>query len=198
MKPRPSATPLKIVLIGVSGTGKTCLVKRAVSNIFSDDTSSTIGASYAKKMVTLRDRDFGLRIWDTAGQEKFQAMTPMYYRGAHAAIIVYSINDVASFEAVDKWIASLRNNAEPHTLISLVGNKIDLNSERLVSTETGEEKAAQCAASFYEVSAKTGKGITELFEDIPERYLQIEITHSDLTQSVLSVEQVGDKKAGCC
>ena len=163
---------LKIVLIGNTNVGKTCVVKKATSGVFTEDTVATLGASYVSKLVNVNKTEVRLQIWDTAGQERYRGMTPMYYRGAHIALIVYSISDEKSFEGIDGWLESLQENAAPYIILFLVGKKCDIEDERAIQTETGQKKADAIGAHFYEVSAKTGYGIDDLFCDIPRVYLE--------------------------
>jgi Ras-related protein Rab-5C len=163
---------LKLVLIGNTSTGKTCLVKQVTSGLFADSCAATLGASFVSKMLTIGDREFKLQIWDTAGQERYRSMTPMYYRDAQAAMVVYSITDESSFSAIDSWVDSLHQNAEPGLILFLCGNKVDLADARSVSTENGREKARRIGAHFAEVSAKTGKGVADAFAEIPVSYIE--------------------------
>jgi small GTP-binding protein len=166
------AISIKLVLIGNTAVGKTCIVRRAVDDVFSDDTTPTLGASYLSKLVKIGDTEVRVQIWDTAGQERYRGMTPMYFRGAHVAILAYSVTDRNSFESVDSWVASLRDNGDPSVIVFLVGNKCDVEDERAVLTAQGEEKAAELRAQFYEVSAKTGDRIEDLFIDVSKVYLE--------------------------
>jgi small GTP-binding protein len=163
---------LKLVLVGNTAVGKTCIVKRAADDIFADDTSPTLGASYLSKIVVIRETTVRVQIWDTAGQERYRGMTPMYFRGAHVAIVAYSVTDLDSFEAIDSWIVSLRDNGGPNVVIFVVGNKCDNEEGRVVETARGEGKATNLKAEFYEVSAKTGDGIEDLFMDICKVYIE--------------------------
>lgn len=163
---------LKIVLIGNTNVGKTCVVKKATSGVFTEDTVATLGASYVSKLVTVNKTEVRLQIWDTAGQERYRGMTPMYYRGAHIALIVYSITDDKSFEGIDGWLESLQENASPDITLFLVGNKCDMENDRVVETDAGQAKADQIGAHFAEVSAKNGYGIDDLFLDIPRVFLE--------------------------
>jgi small GTP-binding protein len=130
----------------------------------------TLGASYTSKTVNFGESEVRLQIWDTAGQERFRTLTPMYFRGAAAALIVYAVNDRASFEDLDGWLEIFTEHTENAAVI-LVGNKADLDDERDISTQEGAEKAITISAGFTEVSAKSGLGIEELFTMIPEVYL---------------------------
>ena len=191
---------LKIVLVGHTNVGKTCIVRQATTGVFSEDSAPTLGASYVSKLTNVNGTDVRLQIWDTAGQERYKGMTPMYYRGAQTALIVYSVTDNESFESVDGWLASLKDNAEPNITLFLLANKCDCESERTVSTDQGKEKALQMGAHFYEVSAKTGDGIEEVFSDIPKFFLESQ-SPSQVEQPSgvnLSNSQTQQKKGGCC
>jgi Ras-related protein Rab-5C len=162
----------KVVLIGATSVGKTCIVKRGTTGVFDSSTMPTLGASYTSKLVNVGDSVTRLLIWDTAGQERYRGITPMYYRNAVAAIIVYSIADRASFEQVEVWLRSLEENIPAGVLLSLVGNKSDLDANREVPVDEGQEKANAIHATFCEVSAKTGEGIDELFVTVATTCLE--------------------------
>jgi small GTP-binding protein len=153
---------LKVVLVGSTSVGKTCIVKRAATGNFEDSTTPTLGASYTSKLVTIGNTLARLLIWDTAGQERYRGITPMYYRNAIGAIIVYSMVDLQTFKDVETWVQSLDDNA-PGVVKFLVANKCDLEAERKVTEDQGQQKGAAVGATFSEVSAKTGLGIDELF-----------------------------------
>lgn len=192
---------LKLVFVGNTSVGKTCIVKKATTGIFNEESISTLGASYVSKLVTYQGREIRLQIWDTAGQERYRGMTPMYYRGAHVAFIIYSISDRSSFEDVDDWLESLRENADVDIIIFLVGNKYDLENERKVSTEEGEKKAEEIGAIFYEVSAKIGYGIDDLFKDICNYYFEKHFKKENGNKSnVLSIDDSNQqgKRNNCC
>jgi small GTP-binding protein len=163
---------MKLVLVGNMSVGKTCIAKTATTGSFVDNTAPTLGASFIAKMVQVDDEEIRLQIWDTAGQERYRGMTPMYFRGAHAAIIAYSITDEGSFDGIDAWVESLRDNAPPGIELVLVGNKMDLEDERVIASARGESKATDIGAAFYEVSAKTGDRINEVFLDVATRLLE--------------------------
>lgn len=160
---------LKLVLIGNPFVGKTCIVNRAVNNVF-EKSISTAGTFYTSKVV--RD-DIKLHIWDTAGSEKYKSIVPMYYREANIILLVYSVDSSDSFSDLDTWYQSVQDNAPQNITVILVGNKSDVDSsERQVTTEQGEEYARRMGMHFYEVSAKSGAGIDELFEEAPKYYLE--------------------------
>jgi small GTP-binding protein len=156
---------VKVVIVGATSVGKTCIVKRAATGNFDSSVTPTLGASYTSKLVTVGDSLTRLLIWDTAGQERYRGITPMYYRNAIGAIIVYSMVEPQSFNDVERWADSLEESA-PGVVKFLVANKCDLDARRQVSAEQGQQKGAAIGATFSEVSAKTGFGIDELFMTI--------------------------------
>jgi small GTP-binding protein len=158
---------LKVVVLGGSTVGKTCIVYRATTGGFDSESMPTLGASYTSKSVALGRRTYLLQIWDTAGQERYRSLAPMYYRGSHAALIVYSIADRSSFDEIDTWIDDFRENTE-QAAVFIVGNKADLVDARQVAQREGREKALTRGTFFSEVSALTGDGIEALFAMIPE------------------------------
>ena len=166
-----------MVIVGNQHVGKTCIVQRAISGMYNPGTASTLGASYSTKAVTVDKKVVKMQIWDTAGQEKYRAMAPMYYHNAQVALVVYSIEDMDSFEAVDAWIDSLSENADRDIIVFLVANKQDLVDKveqdgEMVSREDGKEKAARFNCEFVECSACTGYGIDDLFSMIPRTFLE--------------------------
>lgn len=195
-----NADELKLVLVGHTSVGKTCVVRQATSGKFTEDCPPTLGASYLSKIVSYNNQDVRLQIWDTAGQERYKGMAPMYFRGAHVALVVYSVTDQVSFDALDTWIDSLKENAEPDTILFLVGNKIDMENERVISTEVGSEKARSIGAEFYEVSAKTSDGIEDLFNAIPTSYFSKHkggVVTKDPAVNIQGGSSKG-KSGGCC
>jgi Ras-related protein Rab-5C len=191
---------MKLVLVGNTSVGKTCIAKMATTGAFADDSTPTLGATYVSKLVRLGNTEVRLQIWDTAGQERYRGMTPMYFRGAHVAIVAYAVTDSESFDGVDTWITSLRDNADAQIILFLVGNKCDLEDQRAVSSETGQKKATELSAVFYEVSAKTGDRVEDLFLDIAKSFLEKTAT-KDQAKAPESLQLTGtgtQPTSGCC
>ncbi|KAG0666362.1 GTP-binding protein of the rab/ypt [Rhodotorula mucilaginosa] len=159
----PAAAPItssrKLVLLGESAVGKSSLVLQFVKGQFDDYRESTIGKSPGS-----------LSIWDTAGQERYKSLAPMYYRSAHAAVVVYDITSAPSLAKARSWIAELQRQADPGIVVMLVGNKLDLAEagQRQVSTEEAQKFADEEGLMFMEVSAKTAQGVKEVFDKIGE------------------------------
>jgi small GTP-binding protein len=165
----PDAVDAKIVLLGAASVGKTCVIARGVSQEFDADMPNTVGASFTGKQVVIDGGVVNLQIWDTAGQERFRTIAPMYYRGAVAALLVFSITDEQSFVAVQSWADELRSQVGGQLpIIFLVGNKLDLADERRISVGDGEELARKLDARYHEVSAKDGRGVPDLFSRVAE------------------------------
>jgi small GTP-binding protein len=194
----------KVVLIGETSVGKTCIVKRGTTGAFDSNTLATLGASYTSKLVNAGEIVTRLLIWDTAGQERYRGITPMYYRNAAAVLLVYSIADRESFTQIDVWLRSLEENIPNGVLLFLVGNKSDLESTREVKVEAGQEKAQSIRATFSEVSAKTGDGIKELFVTVASACLALKKTKDkDAASNQAETVDVGASRThkeqkGCC
>ncbi|EAY04500.1 small GTP-binding protein, putative [Trichomonas vaginalis G3] len=157
--------PIKIVLLGQSSVGKTCIASRFVKSSFLPNAVPTVGASYLTKTISFEKQVYELNIWDTAGQELYRSLTPMYYRNCHAAIVVFDITNRQSFASASDWISEVRATGEKPLLV-LVGNKIDLNQNRQVNDTDGQELADQLECLYIETSALSGIGIELLFQNI--------------------------------
>ncbi|KAH0787557.1 small GTP-binding protein [Histomonas meleagridis] len=183
-KESPSTTEAKVVIVGQASVGKTCILQRAINGTFSQTSSSTLGGTYFSLNVKNDETTIAtLQIWDTAGQERYRGMTPMYYHGASVAILVYSIDSQDSFDDINNWIQSLKQNCNFDSLqLFLVANKKDKVDERVISTESGAELAKSIDAMFSEVSAKTGEGIEDLFTTVGR------IVHDKNTPTVTNVD----------
>lgn len=197
-RPMTGNQELKIVLIGNAGVGKTCIVRQVTTQVFNSNTESTLGATYSSKVVNADGHDVRLQIWDTAGQEKYRGMAPMYFRDANAAIITYSITDKDSFNGVDEWVSSLHEHASSDVNILLVANKDDLEDQRVVQRKEGEDKASSIGCPFYEVSAKTGIGIQDIFIDAAKICLSNGAQINTNESIELAQQDVPSKKKGCC
>ncbi|CAF0869149.1 unnamed protein product [Didymodactylos carnosus] len=134
--------------------------------------SSSSTASFKTKKLTLDGKRVELAIWDTAGQERFRALGPLYYRDSNGAILVFDITDEDSFERVKSWTKELRRILGNDCVLCIVGNKIDLEKDRHVPMQIAEDYAKSVGAKLYHTSAKSNKGIEELFNDLAQRLLE--------------------------
>ena len=162
---------IKIVLLGTQATGKSSLIIRYISDKFEDKYKVTIGGAYLQKDVKLKNGDnLKLHIWDTSGQERFRAITQLYYKDASAAILVYDITSKESLNDLEYWIKQLyENNDTENLIVACAGNKIDLE-DRKVSYNEGKNFCKENKIPiFYETSAKTNIGIRELFQNLAQK-----------------------------
>ena len=160
---------MKIVLVGDTQVGKTCLLTRLLSGQFDPNSPATVGAAYKTHMMQTPNGSITLQIWDTAGQEKFRALAPMYYRNAQAAILVFDLTNKSTFEALDAWCSELEEKGGNELSIYVVGNKVDLNDQRVIDSTTASNFVySHGAIGYFETSAKTGENIVNLFQKIAD------------------------------
>ncbi|CAI4050010.1 Rab family GTPase YPT53 SKDI_14G2310 [Saccharomyces kudriavzevii IFO 1802] len=166
---------IKLVLLGESAVGKSSIVLRFISNDFTESREPTIGAAFLTKRITRDDKAIKFEIWDTAGQERFAPLAPMYYRNAQAALVVFDITNEQSFRKAQDWVEELHEKLGDNIIIALVGNKMDLLtmqgeiSNRAVNEDEIQNLCQQENLLYFEVSAKTGKNIHEVFQAVGEK-----------------------------
>ena len=162
---------LKVVFLGDTAVGKSCLAVRFVRNEFFEFQEPTIGAAFLGKNINLNDKRYKFEIWDTAGQERYRSLAPMYYRGAKAAVIVYDITDEDTFKGAKTWVSEIKKKSN-NCLILLVGNKVDLTNNRKVDINMVKNYVDDNNIIYMESSAKTGLNVEKIFttiaENIPE------------------------------
>ena len=164
--------PYKVVLIGESGVGKTCIIAQYIHNKFDPNVISSTCHFIRKNIELSEGKSVLMDIWDTAGQEKHRALARIYYKKAKAAVLVYDITSKKSFEEIKNyWSGQVKEVCEKDTILALVANKYDLYEEKQVSNEEGEEFAKSIGAIFVSTSAKNDSGIKALFESIATKIL---------------------------
>jgi len=191
----------KLLLIGDSGVGKSCLLLRFADDTYTDSYISTIGVDFKIRTVDLDTKTIKLQIWDTAGQERFRTITSSYYRGAHGIIIVYDITDKESFDNVRQWLFEIDRYASESVRKLLVGNKSDLKNKRAVEYETAKAFADELNIPFLETSAKNATNVEQAFLT-----MAAQIKNKMQTQPAVEKKPVviGDTKpvkasgGGCC
>lgn len=187
---------LKVVLLGDTSVGKTSIVNIVQSGEFVPDQTSTVGACFHIKRITVNGTVVKMHIWDTAGQERFRSLAPMYYRDAQYAVLVYSITSSESFDAIDRWYNGLKTDCAEMPGVILVGNKTDLEDSRTVSSEAGANMAQKIGADFLETSAKTDHDkLTEMFENIAVKF--IESQKAIPVNNNTPIEPANGNKEGC-
>ncbi|ETO19253.1 Ras family protein [Reticulomyxa filosa] len=167
---------IKLVLLGDQKVGKSCVVLRFVKDEFDPFKYPTIGATYLAQSVVLGNQQLvKFEIWDTAGQEKYRSLAPLYYHGASAALIVYDITSKESFDNAKWWVNEVQSKEGSHVVIALAGNKLDLSANRQVSTSEAQQYAQENKFIFFETSAKNDTNIKEIFkaiaEEVPHRQI---------------------------
>lgn len=194
----------KVVFLGEGRVGKTSIGKRWAEGKFDSSTRSTVSAAFFQKSVNFETKVLNIQLWDTAGQEEYHSLTPIYYKDAHAAILVYSVTDSKSFERMIQWKKELAASRGESIKIVICGNKIDLPSQRCVTPEQGETTARQLGAQHFEVSAKTGEGIETMFLHLAELLNSIPLQNTGPTRrshtsiQVVDAQEKEKTEKGCC
>jgi small GTP-binding protein len=187
----------RTVTIGDSSVGKTSLVNRFIRNRFDLHERNTIGALYDCYTEDYNGQPIEVQIWDTAGQEQYRSLSPVYFKSAAAALLVFDLTNPTSFANINEWLASFRSASPDRALLFLIGNKTDLAEGRAVATEEAAEWATQHSCPYFETSAKTGDGVNELFKAVAATLAQHQVTPA---QQRLRIQRLdaGQKKGGQC
>ncbi|EIE77286.1 hypothetical protein G6F46_005865 [Rhizopus delemar] len=194
----------KLLLIGDSGVGKSCLLLRFADDTYTESYISTIGVDFKIRTIELEGKTVKLQIWDTAGQERFRTITSSYYRGAHGIIVVYDVTDEDSFQHVKQWMQEIDRYAAEGVNKLLVGNKSDLTDKKAVSTEQANEFAESIKISLLETSAKDATNVEQAFLTMAKQIKDRMGTTMQQTQTKSTVK-VGQgaslepkQSGGCC
>ncbi|XP_075402370.1 ras-related protein Rab-6A isoform X3 [Tenrec ecaudatus] len=155
---------------------------------FDNTYQATIGIDFLSKTMYLEDRTIRLQLWDTAGQERFRSLIPSYIRDSAAAVVVYDITNVNSFQQTTKWIDDVRTERGSDVIIMLVGNKTDLADKRQVSIEEGERKAKELNVMFIETSAKAGYNVKQLFRRVAAALPGMESTQDRGKEDMIDIK----------
>ena len=164
----------KVVLLGDSGVGKTCIISRYISGTFDENSATTNGASYCSKNVNYEKlgKNLLLDIWDTAGQEKYKALTKFFYKDAAVCILVYDITRKETFDNLKNfWYSQLKENSGSNVVLGVAGNKCDLYESEEVKESEARQFAEEIGAIFELTSAQNNTGINELFFEVGNKYL---------------------------
>lgn len=195
---------IKLLLIGDSGVGKSCLLLRFSDDSFTTSFITTIGIDFKIKTIELDGKRIKLQIWDTAGQERFRTITTAYYRGAMGILLVYDVIDEQSFQNIRNWIRNIEQHAADNVDKILVGNKCDMVSEKVVETARGQALADEYSIKFFETSAKSNINVTEAFtaiaKDIKKRLMDSNNNSAGQAGASIRINAAnsGGSKGGCC
>lgn len=191
---------MKLLLVGDSGVGKSCLLLRFVEDKFNPSFITTIGIDFKIRTIESKGKKIKLQVWDTAGQERFRTITTAYYRGAMGIVLIYDVTDARTFENVENWFQTVTQHANDDAQIFLVGNKSDDEENRQVSREQGQQLAQKLNIPFLEASAKTNDNVESIFYElagiIQERHVDAEPAQGSLGIDV-SLGGAGFKSS-CC
>ena len=154
----PELPKYKLIFLGDQGVGKSCILNRFMNDTFSEEYQATIGLDFQSKNVQIDNQDIHLLLYDTAGQEKFRSLIPMYTRDANIILLVYDVTSKESFNNLSIWLNDLNNIKKEEVIFAVVGNKIDLDDRKEVNSDEGENFAKEHDFIFAEISAKTGVG----------------------------------------
>ncbi|XP_022869510.1 ras-related protein RABE1c-like isoform X1 [Olea europaea var. sylvestris] len=210
---------IKLLLIGDSGVGKSCLLLRFSDGSFTTSFITTIGIDFKIRTIELDGKRIKLQIWDTAGQERFRTITTAYYRGAMGILLVYDVTDESSFNILSpfvkvdsfvrldirNWIRNIEQHASDNVNKILVGNKADMDeSKRAVPTSRGQALADEYGIKFFETSAKTNMNVEEVFfsiaRDIKQRLAESDSKAEPQTIKITQADQTAgaSQKSACC
>ena len=163
IQPNIEIPKFKLIFLGDQGTGKSSILNRFINDKFEENYQATIGLDFNSKNVKIDNQDVRLLLYDTAGQEKFRSLIPMYTRDANIILLVYDVTRGDSFAHIPDWIKDISNVNKDEVIFCVVGNKIDLTEQRVVTREEGAKFASENGYIFEEVSAKTGDNFSSLF-----------------------------------
>ncbi|KAI7867925.1 RAB1A, member ras oncogene family [Spinellus fusiger] len=192
----------KLLLIGDSGVGKSCLLLRFADDTYTESYISTIGVDFKIRTIELEGKTVKLQIWDTAGQERFRTITSSYYRGAHGIIVVYDVTDQGSFNNVKQWMKEIDRYAAEGVNKLLVGNKNDLTDKKTVNYTAAKEFADSLSIPLLETSAKSATNVEQAFltmaKQIKDRMGSTTVQTQQSTVRVGASAPVQATQGGCC
>jgi len=170
MREEEIETAIKVVIVGNGAVGKSSMIQRFCRGVFTKDYKKTIGVDFLERQIDVNGEDVRLMLWDTAGQEEFDAITKAYYRGAQACVLTFSTVDRASFSAIKSWKMKVEDECGDIPMV-LVQNKIDLIDQATITPEEAESLAKKMKIRFYRTSVKEDLNVNEVFQYLSEKYL---------------------------
>ena len=191
---------IKVILVGEPGTGKTSLINVTIGKMFTENSPSTLISTFVKKEFNKNNKQYILNIWDTAGQEKFRAMTKIFIKNSKIVILVYSINSKETYDGLKEyWFNIITEALGDEPIIAMVGNKSDLFLEEQIKEEEAKEFARENGIKFKLVSAKEDPdGFIEFLEELLDEYLRLN-NKDTLKRETININSDSDKThKGCC
>lgn len=199
---------VSILTVGETQVGKTSLILRFIDRVFYYDTKTTIGVDFKVKRINLLNKNVLVKIWDSAGQERFKTVTRQYYKNAEGVMLIYDVTSQKSFSMIEEWFKSIIENKRKDAQVILIGNKKDMVN-RVISAEQGESLAKKFEIKYYETSALSGENVDQVFEELAENILKIKLNTEEEESISLSYnserdgkkknsEKDRDKKQPCC
>ena len=192
---------LKVILLGDVGVGKTNIIRRYLSGEFNPSLNPTVGSSYGEKRIKKEGITYLLKVWDTVGQEKYNSITKLFVQGSHIIILVYSIDNLHSFQKLDFWHNFIKNTLKDDTyILAVIGNKRDLYENELVTEEEGKKYAEKMNANYALLSAKTDRqNIINFFDILLNEYINKFGKNTNLSISLeRKSERTTINKKRCC
>ncbi|KAH0791442.1 small GTP-binding protein [Histomonas meleagridis] len=191
-----SSTKYRVVLIGNSFVGKTALANRHTKKEKPVNYSETVGSAFVEYTEKIDNEQVSIQLWDTAGQDKYRSLCPVYFRNVNAAILVYDVTDQASFDALQYWMNFFHETAGAEVPVFIVGNKIDLEDDIVVDVPMGQKFAQEHGCLFFSTSAETGLNVEFLFQKVAETVYH-NTDQSVQKKNVIQETEPGSS-SGCC
>jgi len=194
-----SSSEIKIITLGESEVGKSSFIIKYVEGQFSSNYMSTLGLDFRQKKIELENgKEINLKLFDTAGQERYKSISTNLIKKANGILLIYDIANKTSFNSIGKWMESIEEISSSNTIVILIGNKSDLEDERQVKKEEGERRAKEYNIPFYETSCKTGINIDEVFLRITNEILNKKGNINNNRKSEILKQHNKKKKSTCC
>ena len=184
---------VSILTVGETQVGKTSLILRFIDRVFYYDTKTTIGVDFKVKRINLLNKNVLVKIWDSAGQERFKTVTRQYYKNAEGVMLIYDVTSQKSFSMIEEWFKSIIENKRKGAQVILIGNKKDMVN-RVISAEQGESLAKKFEIKYYETSALSGENVDQVFEELAENILKIKLNTEEEESISLSYNSERDGK----
>lgn len=184
----------RVIVIGSSSVGKTSIINKFIRGTFDPDETETVGAFYDSYSEVYENQVVEIQLWDTAGQEQYRALAPMYYRGAAGAILVFDITNRESFNDLNEWVDLFKSNSGDDSVLVLVGNKADL-TDRVILVPEAKKWAEDHGCSYIEASAKNGQGISTIFSELISILVR---SNQNQTEHAVLQENANERTVKCC